>query len=515
MTPVNLTDSIGGRPEQMRSEPDQSAGATRRPRVAMLVANDITRDSRVQKVAYSAAQAGFEVLLLGYLPDSSSAPRGESRLGAARVVRTVLTNRYRARVHELRATGAGSGSPRIAVLRGASYSSTINYRFRRRVMKSVQEPGATTGRRVRGLKGWGKELLWKVYVGDGGWRRTQIHLAQIEAGWWPLVEDFAPDVIHAHDMHTPGIAVRIADRLGRGGRRPKVIYDAHEFVAGVRMGTVRERAYQSLEREYINRADAVVTVSPQLAQLLVDRYGLPATPTVVTNAPFLHTPGAEAEQAPSLRATIGLAEDVPLIVYSGAIAPMRGVDTMVRALPDLPGVHAAIVCGRRDDYVNGLVAQAEALGAGDRFHVVGYVTPQEVTRFLASATVGVIPLLHTPNHEIALITKYYEYLHAGLPIVVSDVEAMAVKTRELGNGEVFTAGDADSFAAAVRAVLADRAGYTASYGPQLLEENSWEGQAEILNQLYADLAGTMPEPLSGTHPFRETAGGGGESTVAR
>ncbi|WP_267593179.1 glycosyltransferase [Carbonactinospora thermoautotrophica] len=494
------------RPAEGDDQADPAGAGSRRPRVVMLVANDISRDSRVQKVAYSAAEAGFDVLLVGYVPSGSSVPTGESRLGAARVVRTGLTNRYRARARQLRAELPAAGGvrrvalqARVGLLRGGSFASTVNYKLRRRILKSVAEPGTARP----GVKGQAKELLWKIYVREGDWRRTQLHLSQIEAAWWPVLAEFQPDLIHAHDMHTPGIAVRIADRLGRQGKRPKVLYDAHEFVAGVRMGTVRERAYQGLEREYIGRADAVVTVSPELAELLQDRYGLSEPPTVVTNAPFLHTPGADGDDAPSLRATVGLADDVPLLVYSGAVAPMRGIHTMVEALPDLPGVHAAIVCGKQDRFVAELVATAERLGAGDRLHVVPYVAPHQVTHFLASATIGVIPILHTPNHEIALITKYYEYMHARLPIVVSDVKAMAAKTRQLGNGEVFTAGDPASFARAVRAVLADPGRYTACYTPDLLAENSWEGQAAVLNRLYARLVGRTPEPRSGTRPFKE------------
>ena len=40
----------------------------------MLVANDVRLDSRVQKAAYSAAEAGYDVLLLGYEPSRKGRP---------------------------------------------------------------------------------------------------------------------------------------------------------------------------------------------------------------------------------------------------------------------------------------------------------------------------------------------------------------------------------------------------------------------------------------------------------
>lgn len=483
------------------------------PRVAMLVANDITRDSRVQKVAYSAAEAGFDVLLVGYDPNAPGSPVRTTHIGAAAVVRTGLSNRFRLKAGEL-ARHHGSAA-QIRLLRAASFAMRMDYKARRRLMKSVKEPG-TGG---PGLKDKAKETLWKVYIRDGDWRRTARHLLLLEDAWSAVVEEFRPDVIHAHDMHTPGIGVRIADRIERsGGTRPKVVYDAHEFVDGVFMPTQRKLAYTGLEREFVRRADAVATVSGVLADMLMRKYRLPERPTVVANAPMIGLEPPPGGGAPSLRAVLGLADGVPLLVYSGALSPARGVDVAVEALPLLEGVHLAVVCGdERDVYVRSLIARAGELGVGDRMHTAPYVAPHEVPAYLASATAGVIPILHTVNHEIALITKYYEYMHARLPMVVSDVEAMARKTVELGCGEVFAvratgeaadAGlrerDAEAFAKAAGKVLADPAAYAAAYTDELLAENSWEGQAEILVGLYAGLAGRRPQHLSGRRSFAET-----------
>jgi glycosyltransferase involved in cell wall biosynthesis len=133
---------------------------------------------------------------------------------------------------------------------------------------------------------------------------------------------------------------------------------------------------------------------------------------------------------------------------------------------------------------------------------VPYVPHRRVARFLSSADAGVIPLHHWPNHEIALITKFFEYSHARLPIVVSDVRTMAATVRATGQGEVFPARDVAGFARAVRAVLADPRRYRAVYddpdGP--LPGWTWEAQAERLDALYRRL---LPGPEAGT---REAGG---------
>lgn len=512
-----------------------STGATAgRPRVVMVVMNRITGDSRVQKTARSAAEAGWDVVLLG----RAEGDRIEtSSLGDALVMRVPTPLELSAsRRHTIRrgiAGRVGFASPERERL------DRIETRFRRADAQAelgwlaadlVGHDGATPGplRRLdlkrrqaqvrldvllrRGTHMLRREATrrhderiahpWPVAAATrglllgrlargGGWRRTQPDLIDFETAFGPLLDELAPDLIHAHDITTIGLAARAAARAGAAGRSVKVIYDAHEWVAGVNAYDPPTRAaYLGLEREYVRRVDAVVTVSPSIATLLRDRYRLPAEPTVVTNSPVLAEPRPDA---PNLRRTIGLAEDVPLLVYSGWLAPERGVATMVEALPALPGVHAAVVAGSRNAHVLELEKTAARLGVADRFHVAGYVAPDDVVDYLSSADVGVISNLHEPNNELALNTKYREYMHARLPIVVSDIRTMAGFTRGLGNGEVFQAGDPVTLANAARSVLADRARYVAPYAnAELLAEHSWQRQATILDELYRTVTGLDP-----------------------
>ena len=139
-------------------------------------------------------------------------------------------------------------------------------------------------------------------------------------------------------------------------------------------------------------------------------------------------------------------------------------------------------------YVTSLRERAAALGADDRLHVLSYVPVDQIVSFLSGADVGLIPMLHFPNHEIALNTKFLEYSHARLPLVVSDVKTIAEAVRRTGQGEVFEAENLDDFVRAVRAVLADPGRYRQAYdAPGLLEQWTWEHSAEALDSVYEQL----------------------------
>lgn len=70
---------------------------------------------------------------------------------------------------------------------------------------------------------------------------------------------------------------------------------------------------------------------------------------------------------------IGLAKDIPLLVHSGGIHPARGVQTVLRALPEVPDAYLALVyrTGRKPPQ---LEKMAVDLGVADRFHAAGFRT---------------------------------------------------------------------------------------------------------------------------------------------
>ncbi|WP_405093872.1 glycosyltransferase [Micromonospora sp. NBC_01392] len=485
-------------------------------RVVMLVDNAVEGDSRVQKAARSAADAGWDVTLLGCARVDAER---RWRLGAAEV-RVLPLDAPRDTRPAVGDPGDGVPGPRDDLPRPVGGMSGL----RRRLVARGGLP-LRAARLARRPVEHAQVRYWQARLGDRAWRRLEPGLWDYERVAGPVVDALRPDLIHAHDFRMLGVAARAVDRARDRGRVVKLVWDAHEWLPGARPRRDNARwlpAHLGYVREYVGHADAVVTVSDTLADLLVRDHALPERPTVVLNAPVTATEPVSAAEpvvaaepvtgvgsvpvdageaddrdAPDLRARCGLTAGTPLLVYSGAMAVQRGVDTVVEALPRLPGVHLAlVVADPAAGYVRQVVAGAARLGVADRVHVLPYVPHRQLVAFLAAADVGLIPLHHWPNHEIALITKFFEYAHARLPIVVSDVRTMADTVRATGQGEVFRARDAADLARAVRAVLADPARYRAAYdGPDSpLSTWTWEAQAARLTTLYHHLLTPTPTP---------------------
>ncbi len=506
-----------------------------RGRVVMLVDNTVNGDSRVQKAARSVAAAGWDVILLGRSPDLLPQTW---QIGQADVRLLPMPSPLTKRAFEFRRswlrgplayapTGvAAYRAQRVKAwqedlrIRRASIAieAATTTRPRRRLLRRMAVRGSSLAARTmrlwvafrtrqlnralasrRKLTGpWDRAyaLIWRTVQGDRSWRRLEPRLWDYELAFGKVIDQLSPDLIHAHDFYMLGVGARAVVRARAAGRPVKLVWDAHEFLPGLKSRADNPRwlpAHCAHEREFAPYADAVVTVSPELAILLQQEHGLAEMPAVVLNAPEVE----ETEDATSLldlRELCGIGPDVKLLVYSGAAAGQRGLDIMVDALPHLDGVHVAFVVAHPPSrYVQSLMTKAAQLGMIDRLHVVPYVPHDHVVAFLSSADAGVIPIHHWPNHEIALITKYFEYAHARLPIIVSDVRTMADTTRSTGLGEVFRAEDVEDFVRVVKIVMSDTQRYRAAYDrPNLLQNWTWGAQAMILDDIYGRLLPDHP-----------------------
>jgi glycogen synthase len=441
----------------------------------MLVDNAVEGDSRVQKQARSAAEAGWDVMLLGC---SKTGEPAQWQIGPAQV-----------RLLPMPGAGAAVSAP---VSRGG-LKAQVKAR-----LEAMGRPGAAMTAAARStLRSWEHVYtkFWVLVEKDRAWRRLEPGLWDFERTFGPVIDELAPDVIHANDFRMLGVGARAKWRAADSRRDTKLVWDAHEFLPGIKPWRDSPRwlpAHRAYEREFAPYADAVVTVSEPLAELLHREHTLAARPTVVLNAPEVDPaadPVGGIEPVPDLRVLCGIGSDVPLLVYAGLAAPQRGLTLMVDALPHQRGVHAAFVVSRPEGaYAQEVLARARRLRVADRVHLLPYVSPWRVVRYLSSADVGVIPIQHWPNHELALITKFFEYSHARLPLVVSDVRTMAATVARSGQGEIFRADDVEDYCRAVAAVLADLPRYRAAYSdPGLLTAWTWQAQAEILDEVYADL----------------------------
>ena len=299
-----------------------------------------------------------------------------------------------------------------------------------------------------------------------------------------LIERHRADIVHTHDMMTIGIGADLKRQFA--DRKMVWLHDLHEWVEGL---TTVDAGILDLalaeERRAIHGADHLFTVTPEIAAIDAGTYALPSPPTVLLNAPLRNIP--PGRPFGDIRSVLSLPPETPLGVYCGGVKEARGILEFISVLTKFPDLHLALITNNTGPYVDGLVEAAKAMNAGDRLHFHSYVPCDAVPSFLSTATFGFHPLRRYGNGDVALPTKLFEYIHAGLPSVVSNAKAMAAFVTERRIGAVFRAENVAEAARAVGTVLESRESLRPGEG--LMDEFCWEEQEEKLLAAYAPLLG--------------------------
>ncbi len=290
------------------------------------------------------------------------------------------------------------------------------------------------------------------------------------------------DFLHTHDMFGLPVGTRLRESglVGTKGW----IHDIHEYVEGcTHIPDGKRLFYLSMEKRDIAKPEALTCVSPILARLISEEYGV-APPGVVLNTPRLSD--FDPFYPNPIRRALGIDEGVPLLVYSGNVKPARGVHFAVEALSLLPGVHLALITNSGDPYMAQILDIAERLGVASRLHLHPYVPSWDVSCFLRGATAGIRPAAVYGNSDLALPTKAFEYLHAGLPVISTATTAMSEFLAENNCGVTFRSEDVEGLAGAVKEAFArfPQGLPDAAQGSPLAQRFCWEEQEKVIFSCY-------------------------------
>ncbi len=167
-------------------------------------------------------------------------------------------------------------------------------------------------------------------------------------------------------------------------------------------GTLNAR----LEKDAFRRSKHVVAVSEKVRQELIQIGVPPDRVLTILNG----VDATEFYPGTPERARFGLPPDVRIALFAGDMkSPRKNLDTVLRALPETPGLHLA-VAGREAG--TPYPALAQSLGVADRVHFLGFQKAMP-------ALMRSVDLMVFPSRYEACPLVLLEALASGLPVVTS------------------------------------------------------------------------------------------------
>lgn len=441
------------------------------PRIAFLTYSTGQFDSRTHRMARSAVEAGYRVVI--HARWEPGLPLQEEIEGL-RVVRAPADWRFAfpptrgaARLRLRAARAADTGVPRAASSIGQGAPPRRPGRLGGVLRRLARLPGAST-------------LVQPI--------RQLVMFAVRPYGWAIALDASVEPADLWHGMWAGSLPALARVRARHGG---KTIYDSRDVYLHARSFDRSPRlvraAFQWLERRWAGRADAVITVNDAYAAILA-RTLRRQPAAVVRNCPPRYSPRVPPPDL--IRGRLGLPASTAVVLYQGNLMTDRGIEEGMTALLDIPdAVLVLLGFGALHDELAAATAKDPYRG---RVFVIDAVPPAELLDWTASADVVLMAIQPTSlNHRFTTPNKLWEALAAGVPVVASDLPGMAEVVRETGAGVLCDPTSPAAIAAAIQEVLARSPAEREDSHRRTLaaahDRYNWEVQADALLALYKTL----------------------------
>lgn len=300
------------------------------------------------------------------------------------------------------------------------------------------------------------------------WRAQPRHQALLQA-----CRDLRANLVVANDYTSLPAALALVAETGAA-----LLYDAHEFSIGEKAEDpvwrlLHPPAIAAIEGSGCAAADRCCTVSEGIAGLMQARYGLPRRPAVVRNMPA---------RSPVPAHVTG---DSLLVHYHGVLAPERGIELMLRSVPLWePRFRLRIRGPSREDYRRKLHALIAVLGIGERVRLEPPVPLDEIIPAAADADIGLMVTVGgTPQLDHSLPNKLFEYVMAGLALVVTDLPDAARLVRAHDLGQVIAAPTPEALAAALNGLDRENVAHYREQALRASSELCWDAESAIFVDL--------------------------------
>ncbi len=307
----------------------------------------------------------------------------------------------------------------VKLLNPNSQTSAASFKFNKlknvtfRTINSPLQPYSTpdayqqrieeTLRQKQKMHGGSVSLTDNVFSGAdySGDMYAEVHRYAALAAELAANEQF--DIVHAHDWMTYPAGIVVAEM----SRKPLIVHvHSTEFD---RSGENVNQMIYDIERQGMERADKVITVSYFARNIIISRYGISGEKVeVVHNSVERNGNWALTES--------GIDKDEKIVLFLGRITMQKGPEYFLGAAKKVLEVmdNVKFVMAGSGDLMHRAVEMAAELGIGSKVLFTGFLRGEDVQKIYKMADLYVMPSVSEPFGIAPL-----EALDNDVPVIIS------------------------------------------------------------------------------------------------
>jgi glycosyltransferase involved in cell wall biosynthesis len=265
-------------------------------------------------------------------------------------------------------------------------------------------------------------------------------------------------------------------------KRIPLVYDSHEYFTGVPElvnSPVKQKIWKTVERFIFPKLKDVFTVNDSIASLYEKEYGI--RPKVVRNVPPLRRVKKQMS-----RKELNLPLDKKILILQGSgINIHRGAEEMVEAMQYIDNAILLIVGG--GDVIDILKEKIKNKRLQNRVIIKGKQPYERLMQYTANADLGLSLDKNTNiNYRYSLPNKIFDYLQAGIPVLVSNLVEIRKIVERYDVGDFIPGHNPRDIAAKVNEILGnqtlmERWRKNCTFAARQL---NWENESKILMEVY-------------------------------
>lgn len=261
-----------------------------------------------------------------------------------------------------------------------------------------------------------------------------------------------------------------------------LVYDAHELETETNgLSGIRQKIYRWIESHFIKNVDLTIVVSEAIADWYESRYSI-KRPVVVLNAPKRY---ALSKGHDYFRKKYNIPTDVKIILYQGMFAKGRGIELILDAVRMRDKINFAVVFmgyGALQSTIDAAALSCRGI------YVHPAVPSDELLNYTRCADFGISLIERTClSYYYCMPNKLFEFMAAGLPVIVSNMQEMSKLVRENKVGIVVLENNVDSLNAAIDLIFAEESKDLRDRVIQTANSYSWEVQEKKMQMAYSEL----------------------------